>query len=115
MGKLILVLIFCVMGAGSAAAFTFQLQNNLDELAYYRLVRLDFVSDKYFGPMDMAGGEIEQRSSIRLKHDHKPGIYSITWWAGELVANKQITVEPNVTATVIIEFNYPSIDIEVIK
>jgi hypothetical protein len=115
MKRLALIIAFTLLTAGISNAFVFQVQNNLDEKAIYHLYRVDHQVKEFLGPIPQAGGEVAAKSSIQIAKNCQPGIYFFEWWSGDLKNEKEIEVDSSVTRPVIIELNYPQIEIEVSK
>lgn len=106
--KTIIVIIFCFV-------FAFKVQNNLDERAYYLLFWVDHSVEQIIGPMRVAGGEVDSKSSMKIRHYNQPGHYIFWWWNKDksLEFERRVEVVPGVVSDVVFELNYPEIEIEV--
>jgi hypothetical protein len=113
MKRILLAIIFSLAVSGAALAFSFQVQNDIDNKIVYHLYWIDTGSE-YDGPDPQAGGELAAKSSIRLAREFSPGIYFVKWWAGSEIYNeKLIEVDESVMAdsVVVIILTTPTLEI----
>jgi hypothetical protein len=105
---IILCILVCagiVLWAVIGQAFTFKIQNNLDQHVYYALYQ--DIRGQLF---NMAGGELDGGAINAIRYDHNPGKYHIVWTdpAGDWDSRAVFEIPADTTnkdvATVSIEF-----------
>jgi len=104
-----IILAFFILIPIPVLAFTFRIQNNVDQKIFYSLYERDHGIKNYPWPVQRAAGELSARQSIELSETYKPGMYDFKWRdpAGTWKTEIEIEVDPSVTDrhTVTVELN----------
>jgi hypothetical protein len=108
--------IFILLIAPLVMAFTFQIENNLDEKVFYSLFQQDHQVKEYPGPMLRAGGEVGAGETVDVATNCRPGVYFLYWRNNDntVCQQKEIEVDSSVKDSTIVAVELNPVFLEIV-